>query len=151
MRLQKMREVLGRCPDFKAELGILENVLESRSHILLMSPKCHPEVAGYAVEDVWGYSKLRFRRQFNNRESKNLRVNVLKSFDPQVIDVRRCQQYARKTRDYLRVYKVMAEQMTKISSMNQQQALAAAAVQIREEGTMENMEVSLVSIKGMLK
>ena len=98
-----------------------------------------------------GIFEVAFRCQFKNRESKNLRVNVLKSFDPQVIDVRRCQQYPRKTRDYLRVYKVMAEQMTKKSSMNQQQALAAAAVQIREEGTMENMKCSLVAIEGVLK
>ena len=151
MRLQEMREVLGRCPDFKAELGILENVLLSRGHILRMSPKSHPEVAGCGVEYVWVYTKLRFRRQFNNRESKKLRVNVFKSFDPQVIDVCRCRQYVRKNRDYLLVYKVIAEQMTKKSSMNQQQALAAAAVQIRKEGTMENMICSLVDIEGMLE
>ena len=88
-----------------------------------------------------------FRRQFNNRESKNLRVNVLKLVDPQVINVCRCRQYARKTRDYLQVYKVMAEQMTEKSSMNQQQALAAAAVQIREEGTMETWNASRACLK----
>ena len=45
----------------------------------------------------------------------------------------------------------MAEQMTKKSSMNQQQVLATAAVQIREEGMMENMKCSLVAIEGMLE
>ena len=94
------------------------------------------------VEYAWGYSKLRFRREFDDREDKNLRTNVLKSFDTTVLDVHRCRQYARKTRDYLRVYNVMAEEMKQNAGMNQLQTLAAAAIQIQKDGedVLENMD-----------
>jgi hypothetical protein len=31
-----------------------------------LTPKCHPEIAGRGVEYAWGYSKLRFRKHFND-------------------------------------------------------------------------------------
>ena len=37
-------------------------VIHARGHILQMSPKCHPELAGHGIEYAWGAAKLRFRR-----------------------------------------------------------------------------------------
>ena len=47
----------------------------------MLSPKCHPEVAGVGVEYNIGYSKLRFRREFNDTVAEHLLDNVLKSLD----------------------------------------------------------------------
>ena len=37
--------ILSKLPAFKNERTALQHVVESRGHILLLSPKCHPEVA----------------------------------------------------------------------------------------------------------
>ena len=60
--LAEMKVILGGHTDFLNEIGILEEIMVLRGHILLMSPKCHPEIAGCAIEYLWGYSKQRFRR-----------------------------------------------------------------------------------------
>lgn len=37
-------KVLQAMPDFKNEKTALQELVESRGHILLLSPKCHPEL-----------------------------------------------------------------------------------------------------------
>ncbi|CAN0187432.1 unnamed protein product [Laminaria digitata] len=49
--------VLGKLPDFLNEKTALQHTVESRGHILLLSPKCHPEVAGVGIEYSWGMSQ----------------------------------------------------------------------------------------------
>jgi len=49
----------------------LEELVHSRGHILLMSPKGHPELAGKGVEYAWGAAKLLFRK-INDCKVKNL-------------------------------------------------------------------------------
>lgn len=44
------QQVLGNCPDFRDQPSLLQMEVESRGHILVMSPKSHPEVAGVGVE-----------------------------------------------------------------------------------------------------
>jgi len=47
--------------------------------LLILTPKCHPEIADRGVEYAWGYLKLRFRQDFNDAVARNLKANVLKS------------------------------------------------------------------------
>ncbi|CAM9286210.1 unnamed protein product [Sphacelaria rigidula] len=42
--------VLGKLPDFRDERSVLQHTVESRGHLLVLSPKCHPEVAGVGIE-----------------------------------------------------------------------------------------------------
>ena len=58
---KNIEKVMQAMPDFKTERTALQHVVESRGHILL-SPKCHPEVAGVGIEYSWGFSKQKFRR-----------------------------------------------------------------------------------------
>lgn len=44
-----MDYVLGSCTDFRNETGALQTLVESRGHILVMSPKGHCELAGDAL------------------------------------------------------------------------------------------------------
>ena len=55
--------------------------LSSRGHILVMSPKCHPELAGVGIENSWGKSALYFRKH-NDYMAQNLMSNVLDSKQP---------------------------------------------------------------------
>ena len=75
---------------------------------LLLTPKCHPEIAGRGIEYAWGYSKLRFRFKFNNGLAKDLTKNVEKSLDTKVLTKNRVRKYARKAREYKLTYSLFS-------------------------------------------
>ena len=54
---------LGNFHDFREEIGAMENLVLSRGHIYLFSPKCHPEIAATGIEYDWGVSKKIFRKE----------------------------------------------------------------------------------------
>ena len=66
---------LKKRPDFAAEKTDLEKFMLSRGHILIMSPKCHPELAGHGIEYSWGAAKLHYRRN-NTLVPRQFRSNV---------------------------------------------------------------------------
>eukprot|EP00733_Pompholyxophrys_punicea_P001442 Pompholyxophrys_punicea_v1_NODE_723_length_1393_cov_18.770553.p2 type:complete len:154 gc:universal NODE_723_length_1393_cov_18.770553:853-1314(+) len=96
--------VLASCLDFKSEKTALQALFEDRGHILVMSPKCHPELAGLGIEYAWGKSKLEFRRKINDQIPANLHRNILLSLSPDVLPLSRMRKFARRTRDYRHVY-----------------------------------------------
>ncbi len=73
----RLDTVLGNLPDFRDEKPALIHLVESRGHIALLSPKCHPEVAGVGIEYSWGMSKMKFRREINDEVPKNLHDNIV--------------------------------------------------------------------------
>ena len=75
----------------------LPHLAHGRGHILTMSPKCHPELAGHGIEYCWGASKLYFRRH-NDLVPKNFFKNVLKSID--VITRSQVHMFERRARAY---------------------------------------------------
>ena len=75
--------------------------------LLILTPKYHPEIAIRGVEYTWGYSKLRFCQDFNNTVAKNLKANVLKSLDREVLDINRIRKFVRKAREYKLTYSLM--------------------------------------------
>lgn len=92
------------------EIGALDYQIRSRGHLLLLSPKCHPELAGMGIEYSWGKIKVFFRSNFNNEKAKELKANVERSFD--IVDLERVWKYARRTRDYMRGYELLASGVT---------------------------------------
>ena len=96
--------VLGQCDDFKNEKTQLMYILDLLGVQLILTPKCHPEIAGRGVEYCWGYSKIRFRGEFNNAVVSNLKKNVIKSLDREVITLGRVRKFARKAREYKLTY-----------------------------------------------
>ena len=96
--------VLSKCQDFKEEVTIIERELWKTRDILVLSPKCHPEVAGCGVEYCIGYSKMRFRREFNDTLTQNLYSNVMKCLSNKCLSLEHVWKYARRARDYIHVY-----------------------------------------------
>lgn len=90
-------DLLASLPDFRDEKSELEKLVHGRGHILTMSPKCHPELAGHGIEYCWGASKLYFRRH-NDLVPKNFFKNVLKSID--VITRSQVHMFERRARAY---------------------------------------------------
>ena len=103
---KNMEQVLGGLPDFKNERTALQHTVEKRGHILVLSPKFHPEVAGVGIEYSWGMSKLKFRREINDEVPENLHRNILASMcrETTILTLSRIRRFARCTRDYCRAY-----------------------------------------------
>ena len=103
-----MKKVLSSCPDFVEETTAMQDLVESRGHILCLSPKYSPEVAGVGVEFSFGRSKMSFRRTYNDRVAAHLQDNVLRSISTEgpdaVLPLSLVWKYARRARDYMRAY-----------------------------------------------
>jgi hypothetical protein len=99
--------VLGACPDFRGEKSALSELIESRGHILLLSVKCHPEMAGCGIEFCWGMSKRVFRKnnQIGKLETKDLLEKIEKSLSDGVLGLKRIWEFERRTRTYMRMYR----------------------------------------------
>lgn len=99
--------VLKGCSDFKNEQTQLMYIMNLLGAYLVLTPKCHPEIAGRGVEYAWGYGKLRFRRDFNDAIAKNLNNNVRRSLAADVLTINRLRKFARKTREYKLTYSLL--------------------------------------------
>ena len=97
--------VLGGLPDFKNKRAVLQHMVERRGHILVLSSKCHPEVAGVGIEYSWGMSKLQFRREINDEVPKNLHHNIVVSMCREtILTLPRIRRFARRTRNYCQTH-----------------------------------------------
>ena len=104
----RLDTVLSNQPDFRGEKLALTHLVVSRGHIALLSPKCHPEVAGVGIEYSWGMSKMKFRREINDEVPKNLQHNIVKPICPRkILTTERVRRFARRARDYCRSYLVL--------------------------------------------
>lgn len=96
--------ILGGLPDLN-ERTALQHTVESRGHVLVLSPKFHPEVAGVEIEYSWEMSKLKVRRELNDEVPKNLHQNIVVSMSrEQILTLPRIRCFARRTRDFCRAY-----------------------------------------------
>ena len=93
------------------EKGALQEIVESRGHILILSPKCHPELAGCGIEYSWGKSKQYFRRTANDMIASNLHSNIVKSMQLNVLPIERIWKFERRSRDYRRMYRDVAKEI----------------------------------------
>ena len=98
---------LSQCRDFCEERSSLEELVTSRGHILLISPKCHPEIAGAGIEYSWGKAKMFYARNNSNISTLKLaefKSKIVEALDPKVLTMERIWAYERRTRDYCRLY-----------------------------------------------
>jgi hypothetical protein len=101
--------VLEKCPDFMFEKTALQQVVESRGHILLPSVVCTPETAGGGIEYAWG--KLKFEQRKENSSAVKLesgvkfneRVSKLCK-SKEILPMCRVFRFQRRARDYIRLY-----------------------------------------------
>ena len=70
----------GDRPDFFDQPSLLSLEVAKRGHILLFSPKGHPELAGKGMEHDWGLSK-RHHRKHNACHTKTQMRRLLSSFE----------------------------------------------------------------------
>jgi len=95
------KHVLANCDDFKEEVGAMEDLVQSYGHIVMFSPKGHPEIAGAGIEFDWGVSKKFFRRN-SNHIANNCEHDVRASLEK--INLQIAKNTSRKARSYMRAY-----------------------------------------------
>ena len=106
-RSLSLRHAQENCWDFSHEKTALQELVESRGHILRMGVKGNPEMAGKGIEYCWGKSKQKFRRDVNDRVQAHLHANIVKCFSrsEKFLPLARIRKFARKTRAYCRAYR----------------------------------------------
>ena len=62
--------------DYQKERSVIEKKLLESGHLILVSPKYHPELAGLGIEYCWGKGKYDFRNHINDCIAGNLEHNV---------------------------------------------------------------------------
>jgi hypothetical protein len=83
------------------------NYVCTDGHILLKSPKCHPELAGVGIEYSWGLAKMKFKREINDMVAKNLHLNISRALSTDILSTSQVHKFSRRTRDYRRIYEYM--------------------------------------------
>ena len=101
LSLDEGRARLKLCGDFANEPTALQHLLAERGHLLVMTPKAHPKLAGKGIEYSWGKAKRDFR-QVNDCVAAHLRANVEEAFKS--LDLPRVRRFARMTREWVRAY-----------------------------------------------
>lgn len=79
-------------------------IMDLLSIRLILTPTCHPEIAGHGIEYAWGYSKLNFRCDFDDAIAMHLKAKVEKSLDKSVLTLNRIRKFSRKAREYKLTY-----------------------------------------------
>lgn len=98
-----MEGILESLPDFKNEKCALQNLIESRGHILIVSPKCHTELAGSGIEYAWGMAQTYFEK-LGEKNSKNIKEKVKEAISDKCLTLERVWKYERKARSYMQLY-----------------------------------------------
>jgi len=106
-----MRQVFSRTPSVQDVKSLVEQVItldeegkEPSGHMLLMSAKFHCECAGVGIEYCFGRVKWWYNK-FHRHTSDGLREDSEASFLPGVVSLHHMRKFARKARDYMRVYR----------------------------------------------
>jgi hypothetical protein len=103
--------------DFVNQPTVLERLFREKGHIVVASPRYHPELAGLGIEYCWGKGKWCFRRQINDMNSTNLEKNVMIALGDQEfkmhgsgdvcaapLPVARVRKFARRARTFRRLF-----------------------------------------------
>ena len=99
----QMQMILSSLPDFQQEKIGIRKLLESRGHILIVSPKCHPKLAGSGIEYAWGIAEINFKN-ISNKCPQNIKQHVANVLSPDKLPLSSIWKYERKARDYIRLY-----------------------------------------------
>ena len=101
-----LADLLDDCSDFKNEKTMLEYIGEKCNIVMVMSPKCHPEIAGEAIEMIWGIAKVRFRRiPLSDRKTGDaFRQQVEKQLSREMIGLRQVRGSFRAHRGFILAY-----------------------------------------------
>ena len=101
-----LRHIMGMCFDFLNEEGMMQHIAKEIGVVVLLTPKCHAELAGEGVEYLWACAKGAYRnltlRQKKGKD--NFKTSVRHCLSEEVITKVRIRKFARRARQYLMAY-----------------------------------------------
>jgi hypothetical protein len=94
------------CPDFLNEEGMMEHIGKKLGVEVMLTPKCHAEIAGEGVEYMWACSKGAYRNLAlkEKRGKENFNESVRYCLSSKVVSVERIRKFAKRARQYLIAY-----------------------------------------------
>jgi hypothetical protein len=97
---------MGLCHDFLNEEGTLQHIAKCIGVEVLLTPKCHAELAREGVEYVCGGAKGEYRRLSlaQKRGKDNFKTSMNNCLSEEVISIERVRKHARRARQYLMAY-----------------------------------------------
>jgi hypothetical protein len=95
-----LRHIMGMCSDFLNEESMLQHFAKNLGVTVLLTPKCHAELAGEGVEYVWAGAKGAYRNMSLKQEKRkdNFKASVRYCLLEEVITMVRMRKYARRAR-----------------------------------------------------
>jgi hypothetical protein len=100
-----LRHIMGMCNDFINKEGMLQHIANNLVVTVLLTPKCHAELAGEGVEYVWACAKGTYRSMSlkQKRGKDSFKASIRFCLSEEVIKVR-IRKFARRARQYLMAY-----------------------------------------------
>ena len=101
-----LRHLMGVCSDFVNEKGMMEFVGVKLGVEVILTPKCHAELAGEGVEYMWACAKG-FYRNLSLKEKTGIgkfNESVRKCLSDNVLSLTRLRKFSRRAHQYLMAY-----------------------------------------------
>ena len=94
--VNSLRHIMGMCADFLNEEGMLQYIATKIGVTVLLTPKCHAELAGEGIEYMWACSKGAYRNlSLKEKKGKeNFNASVRHCLSEQIITLRRIRKFA---------------------------------------------------------
>ena len=104
--IKSLRHIMGMCHDFLNEEGMMQHIAKILGVTVLLTPKCHAELAGEGVEYVWACAKGAYRNMsLRQKKGKdNFKASIRYCLSEEVITKVRIRKFARRARQYLMAY-----------------------------------------------
>ena len=98
-----LRHMMTMCSDFLHEQGMMEFIGRKVGVEVILTPKCHAELAGEGVEYMWACSKNHYRNlSLKEKKGKDKFTEaVRKCLSVDVITLMRMRKFAKRARQYL--------------------------------------------------
>ena len=99
------RHLMAMCTDFLNEEGMMEHVGAKIGVEVMLTPKCHAEIAGEGVESMWACSKGAYRNLAlkEKKGKENFMAGVRYCLSENVLSIERIRKFAKRARQYLRL------------------------------------------------
>jgi hypothetical protein len=97
---------MGMCHDFLNEEGMLQHIANCLGVKVMLTPKCHAELAGSGIEYLWGQAKGTYRSLLlNQKKGKDIfKASIQYCLSDEVITSDIVRKFSRRARQYLIAY-----------------------------------------------
>ena len=101
-----LRHLMSLCSDFLNEQGMMQYIGTKLGVEVMLSPKCHAEIAGEGVEYMWACAKGTYRNlALKEKKGKsNFMASVRTCLSAEVITGARIRKFSRRARQYMLAY-----------------------------------------------